>query len=83
MSHRDDSSESGEEGITSNSKERKRLALFDPISSLASALGGFEEFRNDEGEIVLEYSLGDQVVGTDFYFLEFIAREGDRREECN
>ena len=59
-------SESGEEGVTINAKERKRLALFAPISSLASALGGFEEFRNKSGGIVIEYSLGDQVVGKCF-----------------
>lgn len=52
-----------EEGPRS-ARDRKREALFPAISSIASALGGFEEFKNESsGEIVLEYSLGDSVVG--------------------
>lgn len=55
-------SEEEEEGVRT-AQERKKEALYPPISSICSALGGFEEFANDKGEIVLEYSLGDQVIG--------------------
>lgn len=54
-------SDSDEGGQTA--QERKKAALFPAISSICSALGGFEEFKNAQGEIVSEYSLGDQVVG--------------------
>lgn len=62
---RSDASSSSEEevGGARSAQERKREALYPPISSICSALGGFEEFANQKGEIVLEYSLGDQVIG--------------------
>lgn len=65
MSVSESSRSSGSESETGNEtkRERKHAALLPPISSLCSALGGFEEFANAQGEIVLEYSLGDQVVG--------------------
>ncbi|GAA6062112.1 hypothetical protein JCM10212_000866 [Sporobolomyces blumeae] len=44
-------------------QERKRAALHPPISSICSALGGFEEFLDENGEVYTAYSLGDQVVG--------------------
>ncbi|GAA5935882.1 Tof1p [Sporobolomyces koalae] len=44
-------------------QERKRAALHPPISSICSALGGFEEFLDDNGQVYTAYSLGDQVVG--------------------
>ncbi|GAA5831127.1 hypothetical protein JCM3766R1_006246 [Sporobolomyces carnicolor] len=44
-------------------QERKRAALHPPISSICSALGGFEEFLDEDGEVYTAYSLGDQVVG--------------------
>ena len=42
---------------------RKRAALHPPISSICSALGGFEEFLDENGNVYTAYSLGDQVVG--------------------
>ncbi|KWU43381.1 timeless-domain-containing protein, partial [Rhodotorula sp. JG-1b] len=41
----------------------KRAALHPPISSICAALGGFEEFLDENGELYTAYSLGDQVVG--------------------
>ncbi|GAA5968611.1 hypothetical protein JCM21900_002207 [Sporobolomyces salmonicolor] len=46
-----------------SAQERKRAALHPAISSICAALGGFEEFIGDKGEIYTAYSLGDQVVG--------------------
>lgn len=65
MSASESSRSSGYESETGNEtkRERKHQALLPPISSLCSALGGFEEFADAQGEIHLEYSLGDQVVG--------------------
>lgn len=34
-----------------------------PISSICAALGGFEEFLDENGQVYTAYSLGDQVVG--------------------
>ncbi|KAM0754978.1 timeless-domain-containing protein [Meredithblackwellia eburnea MCA 4105] len=44
-------------------QDRKKEALYAPIANLVSAIGGFEEFRNEDGQIYTAYSLGDQVVG--------------------
>ncbi|GAA5852706.1 hypothetical protein JCM8547_002595 [Rhodosporidiobolus lusitaniae] len=44
-------------------QQRKRAALHPPISSICAALGGFEEFLDENGEVYKAYSLGDQVVG--------------------
>ncbi|SCZ93205.1 BZ3500_MvSof-1268-A1-R1_Chr6-2g08528 [Microbotryum saponariae] len=46
-----------------SARSRKYLALKPPIASLCTALGGVEEFKDDDGEIFSAYSLGDQVVG--------------------
>lgn len=43
-------------------QDRKRAAFYPPISSVCSALGGFEEFKDKDGTIKMEYSLGDQVI---------------------
>ncbi|GAA5880461.1 hypothetical protein JCM16303_005390 [Sporobolomyces ruberrimus] len=58
--------EDGEEGFEAkpmSAQERKRAALHPPISSICSALGGFEEFLDKNGQVYTAYSLGDQVVG--------------------
>ncbi|GAA5969681.1 hypothetical protein JCM11641_008004 [Rhodosporidiobolus odoratus] len=44
-------------------QQRKRAALHPPISSICAALGGFEEFLDENGQVYTAYSLGDQVVG--------------------
>lgn len=54
---------------TGSAQQRKRDALFPAISSICQALGGYEEFKNVNGEIITEYSLGDQVVGTYFNYI--------------
>ncbi|GAA5823835.1 hypothetical protein JCM5353_006373 [Sporobolomyces roseus] len=46
-----------------SAQQRKRAALHPPISSICSALGGFEEFLDESGNVYTAYSLGDQVVG--------------------
>lgn len=46
-----------------SAQERKREALYLPISSICAALGGQEEFKDKDGNIYKEYSLGDQVIG--------------------
>ncbi|GAA5867194.1 hypothetical protein JCM3774_002365 [Rhodotorula dairenensis] len=50
-------------GAPMNAQQRKRAALHPPISSICAALGGFEEFLDEHGELYTAYSLGDQVVG--------------------
>lgn len=57
------SSDEDEQGQTQNAQARKHAALFQPIASLCSALGGFEEFLDSDGNTITEYSLGDSVVG--------------------
>jgi len=52
-----------EEGGAQSAQERKREALYLPISSICAALGGQEEFKDKDGNIYKEYSLGDQVIG--------------------
>ncbi|TKA58341.1 hypothetical protein B0A53_00079 [Rhodotorula sp. CCFEE 5036] len=62
----DDDAEQGytsETGAPMNAQQRKRAALHPPISSICAALGGFEEFLDENGELYTAYSLGDQVVG--------------------
>jgi len=46
-----------------SAQDRKREALYTPISSICAALGGQEEFKDKDGSIYKEYSLGDQVIG--------------------
>ncbi|SCV67720.1 BQ2448_5331 [Microbotryum intermedium] len=46
-----------------SARSRKYLALKPPIASLCTALGGVEEFKDDDGQVFSAYSLGDQVVG--------------------
>lgn len=50
-------------GLTRSRSPRKRAALHPPISSICAALGGFEEFLDENGQVYTAYSLGDQVVG--------------------
>ncbi|GAA5975641.1 hypothetical protein JCM10908_005228 [Rhodotorula pacifica] len=62
----DDDDEPGytsDTGAPMNAQQRKRAALHPPISSICAALGGFEEFLDENGELYTAYSLGDQVVG--------------------
>ncbi|TNY24515.1 timeless protein-domain-containing protein [Rhodotorula diobovata] len=46
-----------------SAQQRKRDVLHAPISSVCAALGGFEEFLDENGKVYTAYSLGDQVVG--------------------
>ncbi|GAA6007730.1 hypothetical protein JCM11491_003944 [Sporobolomyces phaffii] len=55
--------EDGFDARPMTAQERKRAALHPPISSICSALGGFEEFLDERGQVYTAYSLGDQVVG--------------------
>ncbi|BGP23540.1 replication fork protection complex subunit Tof1/Swi1 [Rhodotorula toruloides] len=50
-------------GAPMTAQQRKRAALHPPISSICAALGGFEEFLDENGQVYIAYSLGDQVVG--------------------
>ncbi|BGP30852.1 Topoisomerase 1-associated factor 1 [Rhodotorula toruloides] len=50
-------------GAPMTAQQRKRAALHPPISSICAALGGFEEFLDENGQVYTAYSLGDQVVG--------------------
>ncbi|GAA5948542.1 hypothetical protein JCM3765_004917 [Sporobolomyces pararoseus] len=59
----EDGDEDGFESKPMTAQERKRAALHPPISSICSALGGFEEFLDERGQVYTAYSLGDQVVG--------------------
>ncbi|GAA5828412.1 hypothetical protein JCM11251_006233 [Rhodosporidiobolus azoricus] len=64
----DDRSEAASESLYSDAegesvRDRKRAALHPPISSVCAALGGFEEFLDENGQVYTAYSLGDQVVG--------------------
>ncbi|GAA5903525.1 Tof1p [Sporobolomyces salmoneus] len=59
----EDGDEDGFESRPMTAQERKRAALHPPISSICSALGGFEEFLDEQGQVYTAYSLGDQVVG--------------------
>ncbi|GAA6000092.1 Tof1p [Rhodotorula paludigena] len=63
--HSDDDLESVAEGYEEplNPQQRKRAALHPPISSICAALGGYEEFLDENGQVYSAYSLGDQVVG--------------------
>lgn len=56
-------SEDEQPSVPRTAQERKKEALYAPIASIVSAMGGFEEFKNDEDEIYTAYSLGDQVIG--------------------
>lgn len=60
---RGESESEEEETRPATARERKKAALYPPIASICSAMGGFEEFRTPEGDIETAYSLGDQVVG--------------------
>ncbi|KAI5476063.1 hypothetical protein MNV49_000435 [Pseudohyphozyma bogoriensis] len=57
------SSSDAEPAQPRTARERKREALFPPISNVCQALGGFEEFRTEDGGIEQAYSLGDSVIG--------------------
>ncbi|GAA5909890.1 hypothetical protein JCM6882_002043 [Rhodosporidiobolus microsporus] len=65
----DDRSDAASESLFSDAdapqsaQQRKRAALHPPISSVCAALGGFEEFLDENGQVYTAYSLGDQVVG--------------------
>ncbi|GAA6001966.1 hypothetical protein JCM10207_003015 [Rhodosporidiobolus poonsookiae] len=52
-----------DDGQPLTAQQRKRAALHPPISSICAALGGFEEFLDENGHVYTAYSLGDQVVG--------------------
>lgn len=55
-------------GNAQSAQDRKREALYLPISSICAALGGQEEFKDKDGNIYKEYSLGDQVIGKRLLF---------------
>ncbi|GAA6027789.1 hypothetical protein JCM8097_001720 [Rhodosporidiobolus ruineniae] len=63
--HEDDRSETllSDNDGPQTAQQRKRAALHPPISSVCAALGGFEEFLDENGHVYTAYSLGDQVVG--------------------
>lgn len=58
-----DEASEGEQESSASARERNRKVLYPPIARLVSALGGFEEKRNADGDIVLEYTVGYQVMG--------------------
>ncbi|KAK4697069.1 hypothetical protein P7C70_g8269, partial [Phenoliferia sp. Uapishka_3] len=59
----EDSEEEQQQSKPRTAQERKKEALYVPIASIVSAMGGFEEFLDENDETYTAYSLGDQVIG--------------------
>jgi replication fork protection complex subunit Tof1/Swi1 len=58
-----DASDDGPLDSVSSKRERARAALLPPITNLCSALGGFEEVEDEQGEITRVYRVGDECLG--------------------